>query len=46
MSDVEQRKWLAGIQRLREEIGRLTEQQTAAEKMAALADMTIDDSEL
>jgi hypothetical protein len=45
MSSVEQRKGQAGIQRLNEEISTLAEQQAAAEKMAALVGMTIDDSE-
>jgi hypothetical protein len=44
MSSAKQPKNTAAIQRLREEIVRLTEQQAAAEKMAVLNGMTIDDS--
>jgi hypothetical protein len=44
MSDGEPREDQAVIQRVKEEIGRLSEQQTAAEKMAALVGMTTDDS--
>jgi hypothetical protein len=43
MSNAEQPKNTAAMQRLREEIG-LTEQQAAAEKVAVLNGMTIDDS--
>ena len=44
MSDGEPRKSQAVIQRLKGEIRRLSEQQAAAEKVAALVGMTTDDS--
>ena len=44
MSSVEQGENQAAIQRLEEEITRLTGQQIAAEKIAALMGMTIEDS--
>jgi hypothetical protein len=44
MSNVEQKEIQAAIQRVQEEINRLSEQQTAAEKIAALVGMTTDDS--
>jgi hypothetical protein len=44
LSSAKQPKNTAAIQRLREEIVRLTEQQAAAEQMAVLNGMTIDDS--
>jgi len=44
MSDGEPRKSQAVIQRLRGEIRKLSEQQAAAEKVAALVGMTTDDS--
>jgi hypothetical protein len=44
MSNVERKEIQAAIQRVQEEINRLSEQQTAAEKIAALVGMTTDDS--
>jgi hypothetical protein len=44
MSDGEPRESQTVIQRVKEEIGRLSEQQTAAGKIAALVGMTTDDS--
>ena len=44
MSKVEQKRNEAAIQGLWEEIGRIKEQQAAAEKMAALVGMTADES--
>ena len=44
MSDGKPGESQAVIQRVKEQIGRLIEQQTAAEKMAALVGMTTDDS--
>ena len=44
MSDGEAKKSQAVIQRLQGEIRRLSEQQSAAEKVAALVGMTTDDS--
>jgi len=45
MSDVEQGENHATMQQLREEIRRLREQQSAAEKIAGLVGMTTDESE-
>jgi hypothetical protein len=44
MSNFERKEIQAAIQRVQEEINRLSEQQTAAEKIAALVGMTTDDS--
>jgi hypothetical protein len=44
MSNVQQAENHATMQQLKEEIRRLREQQTAAEKIAALVGMTTDDS--
>jgi DNA repair exonuclease SbcCD ATPase subunit len=44
MSNVERREIQTAIQRVEDEISRLSEQQTAAEKIAALVGMTTDDS--
>jgi len=44
MSNVERKEIKAAIQRVKEEIRRLNEQQTAAEKIAALVGMTTDDA--
>jgi hypothetical protein len=44
MSDVEQGENHAAMQQLKDEIRRLREQQSAAEKIAVLVDMTTDDA--
>ena len=44
MSKIERKEIQAAIQRVQEEINRLSEQQRAAEKIAALVGMTTDDS--
>ena len=44
MSNVERGEIQAAIQRVKEEISTLSEQQTAAEKIAALVGMTTEDS--
>ena len=44
MSDVEQGENHAAMQQLKDEIRRLREQQSVAEKIAVLVDMTTDDA--
>jgi hypothetical protein len=44
MSDVEQGENHAAMQQLKDEIRRLREQQSPAEKIAVLVDMTTDDA--